>query len=206
MFTPMPINDQRLTPTMERIRSGSQQLFREIAKKIDRRFTSKENACVILEPPEKHIFAELIDGKWHWVNGCAACNGEPRNWGTYIECDKHNVCRTCGAARKDVETARGGRNGWQCGKCNDREYEAKKSAALDHAKEIGHTEDDCQYEDKIICPFCATEQSSDDRHESQNGIECGTCGGVFDLEIEYSPSYSTTRVTPPEGFDGDEDE
>jgi hypothetical protein len=199
------IKDARLTPTMERTRNGSQQLFREKAKQCDRAFTTKGNACAVIEPPERHLYSELIDGKWHWVNGCAECNGNPRDWMTYIECDKHDVCRTCTTPRKDVASAWGGKQGWQCGICHDTEYQAAKKAALNRAKDIGHDEYDCLSESEIICPYCATKQSSDDRHESEKGVECHTCGGIFDLEIEYSPSYSTSRVTAPEGFSEEEE-
>lgn len=62
----------------------------------------------------------------------------------------------------------------------------------------GHSEDDCCYTSSIICPYCATEQSSDDIHESKTGLECDTCGGEFDLEVEWSASYTTTKPAPKE--------
>lgn len=91
MQAPILINEPLLTPDMKRTWSGATQLFRKDYK--DRQFTSEENADVVLRPPEHHLFAELIGGQWCWVNGCAECNGKPRDWMTYIECDKHDVCR-----------------------------------------------------------------------------------------------------------------
>lgn len=185
------INDDRLTPTMTRVRCGDTQQFKQKGSEIE----------ISIKSPEKHLYADLIDGKWHWVNGCAECNGKSRDWMTYIECDKHNVCRTCGNGRIAGITAWGGKHGWQCSTCHDREYETSKKEALASAIENGHQEIDCHYESEIICPYCATKQSSDDRHESEDGVECGTCGGIFNLEIEYSPSYSTYKVNAPEGYE-----
>lgn len=62
------IKDERLTPTMERVRSGRTQMFRE-KNKNDRSFISKDNCDVSLEHEIKSMYAELTDGKWYWVNG-----------------------------------------------------------------------------------------------------------------------------------------
>ncbi len=70
----------------------------------------------------------------------------------------------------------------------------RHAQALAAAEANGHSEDDCVYTSDIICPYCATKQNSDDRHESAQGLECDTCGGKFDLEVEWSPSYTTTKA------------
>ena len=82
-MTPIPINDPRLTPDLKRTRSGSTQGFSKPGKmSFDPDFT--------IDPPEQHIFAELIDDQWFWVNGCAECKGEePTYRNTYIKCVKH---------------------------------------------------------------------------------------------------------------------
>lgn len=129
MQAPILINEPLLTPDMKRTRSGATQLFRKDYK--DRQFTSEENADVVLRPPERHLFAELIGGQWCWVNGCAECNGKPRDWMTYIECDKHDVCRTCKTPRSQLtESPWGGKHGWQCKPCAEIEHEAEKVEAL----------------------------------------------------------------------------
>jgi len=179
------IDDDRLTPTMERSRSGSTQMFRE--KGIDNAFTSGENADVILNHENKSMYAELIDDKWYWVNGCAECVGEPRDWMTYIECVEHDVCRTCNANRKDVEVAWGGKPGWQCGTCHDiKENEIR----IEAFEKLDGEEPDCHYTDDIICPHCGSEVSNDELYESQD-TECYVCKGEMFVEVEYSATYTT---------------
>ena len=57
------INDERLTPTMERTRSGSVQLFRE-KNPNNRTYISADNCCVsLVHPHDKSMYAELIDGR-----------------------------------------------------------------------------------------------------------------------------------------------
>lgn len=186
------INDERLTPTMERTRSGSTQMFRE-KNPDDRSFISNENADVILtHPTDVAMYAELIDGQWYWVTGCAECKGEERDWMTYVECDKHNRCASCGTNSKDLPegVVRWGRkSGWVCGVCKDIEDEERRREAF---AKLDGDEPDCFYTDEPICPHCGSEQGSDDLHESQD-LECWVCGGNMEVEVEYSRSF-TTRI------------
>lgn len=196
MQTPTPINDDRLTPDMERIRNGAQQLFRRNYN--DREITRVENADVALDPPERHFYAELIDGVWCWVNGCAECNGEPRCWTTYIECYTHNVCRSCNTPRSQLaKPPHGGQNGWQCQPCNAAEHEAEKAAAL-----AAMPDDFCaheyQHEDTPRCPYCNFELHVESEDisgmlDSEQEEECPRCDHVFMIEAECSISYSTSR-------------
>lgn len=191
MSTPQPINDSRLTADMDRIRSGPTQLFYSHG---DRR-----TPVAAIEPDEKHYYAELIDGVWCWVNGCAECNGQPRDWMTYIECDKHNVCRTCKTPRSQLKEAPwGGEHGWQCKPCADIEHEADKSAALAAMPEE-HDEMDYHFEDKPRCPYCDLEFEVDSEEiDGMLGIEkereCGRCDHIFTIEAEMSITYSTNRA------------
>lgn len=196
MPTPTPINDERLTPDMQRIRSGSTQLFRR--EYGDRKFINHDNADVILQPPSRHLFADLIDGVWHWVNGCAECNGQERDWMTYIECEKHDVCRTCKTPRSQItDTPWGGKHGWQCKPCADMEHEAEKSQAL-AAMPDEYNELDYWHEDTPRCPYCNFElhvESEDiggmlDHTQEQ---ECPRCDSNFVIEAECSISYTTRR-------------
>ena len=119
MITPELILDKRLTPTMERVRCGKTQMFRE-KNPDDRSFISVENADVILvHPTDVAMYAELIDGKWYWITGCAECKGEPRDWLSYIECDKHNRCCRCGINRENIKdiSVWGGKRGWTRVEC-----------------------------------------------------------------------------------------
>lgn len=185
------INDPRLTPTMKRTRSGKTQLFRE--PNIDNQFTNEENAAAVLvHPTDVAMYAELIDGEWYWVTGCAECKGEERDWMSYIECDKHNRCSVCSIKSKDLPEGVvrwGGKHGWTCGTCKDaRDLEIRMEAF----EKLDGEEPDCFYTDEPICPHCGTQQGSDDLHENQN-IECYVCHGEMEVEVDYTRSF-TTRV------------
>jgi len=191
------IGDERLTPTMERARSGSTQLFRE-KKKDDRSFISEDNCDISLKHDHREMYAELIDGKWYWVSGCTECLGKPRGM-SYIECHTHNRCRSCETNREDItESVWGGLNGWICKPCYEAERLEIRRQAFEKFNEVKLDEDDFHYMDEIKCPHCGSEISSDDLHESQD-IECEVCEGEITLEVEYTAYYSTSikgeRVT-----------
>ena len=106
------IDDERLVGYTNRNRGGNEQVFYTGNDERDFERYRGEGGnkgsgveihdkpdTVRLKPPKQHYHAQLIDGEWWWVNGCGECNGRPRDWGTYIECEKHNVCRTCGTPR-----------------------------------------------------------------------------------------------------------
>jgi hypothetical protein len=148
-----------------------------------------------MEPPTKGLYAERIDGAWYWVCGCEKCLGSGKMF-NYSPCEAHDRCVTCNCTRADLtETPWGACDGgWRCKPCQSRLDAASKAEALAAAQAKGHGEDDCVYTDKIICPYCATAQSSDDRHQNADGLECSTCDGVFDLEVDWTPSYTTKKA------------
>lgn len=193
MNTPQTINDSRLTADMERIRSGPDQIFRKSGEGR----SSADN--IILQPPERHFYAELIDGVWCWVNGCAECNGQPRDWMTYIECEKHNVCRDCQTPRSQLTEAPWGRkDGWQCKPCAAIEHEAEKATAL-AAMPDEHDEMDYHFEDKPRCPYCDLQfevesEEIDGMLNSEEDRQCDRCDHTFTIEAEMSITYSTNRT------------
>ena len=183
------IIDSRLTPTMKRSRSGSTQYFKEYDKD-DREPTSRNPDFTLKHPTDVAMYAELIDEKWYWITGCAECKGEPRDMMTYVECDKHNICKVCTIKRKDVkERSVWGGNGWTCNPCHDL---LAKEVRDDAFEKLDGEEPDCHYTDEPICPHCGSELSSDDLNESQD-IECYVCEGKIEVEVDYSRSF-TTRV------------
>ena len=170
----------------QRTRSGSTQVWNDPWHKTGL-------PEVRMEPPTKGLFADRIDGAWYWVCACEKCLGTDKSY-NYSPCEAHDRCVTCNCTRADLtEVPWGVQGGWRCKPCQDRRDAARKAEALAAAEAKGHSEDDCVYTSDIICPYCATKQSSDDRHESAQGLECDTCGGKFDLEVEWSPSYTTSR-------------
>jgi len=180
----------------QRTRNGSTNVWNDASHHRFHR-TTTDLPELRLDPPEKGLYAERIDGAWYWVCGCEKCLGNFEKH-SYIVCDDHNRCDTCAKHRSEFhEAVWGTRGGWRCNACRDHIHEERKAAALAAAKESGHNEYDCQNEDEIICPYCATKQSSDDANESAIDSECGTCGGIFDVEVEFTRSFSTTGKQPP---------
>ena len=183
------IDDKRLTPTMERVRSGRTQLFRE-RNKNDRTFIDRDNADVILEHKNEEMYAELIDGQWYWISGCAECNDRERNIvDSYIECEKHNVCISCFISRKDIKgSVWGGLKGWTCKPCKAAaDLERRKAAFI----RLDGEEPDCLYTSEIIYPHCDSEIEGGDINESQD-VECEVCEGDLSVEVSYSALYSTS--------------
>lgn len=204
------IDDDRLKGYVNRTRSGAEQVFYTGSSEQDWDRYKEDGGgrahnvkmhdkpdTIRLQPPEKHYYSELINGEWWWVNGCAECNGQPRDWMTYIECEKHNVCRTCKASRSEItETPWGGKHGWQCNPCSVREHEEKKAEALAAMPEE-YYDWDYRGQDEVKCPYCNLEvEDSGDGELYRDGdqeIDCGRCDNSFTLTTEFSPSYTMRR-------------
>ena len=105
---------------------------------------------------------------------------------------KEKNCEECGAPRSWLTEAPWGliAGGICCKPCDEKIHEKEKQAAIAKAVSDGHDEHDCSYTDKIICPVCASVLSDDDIHEPTE-MECDVCDAVFQLEIEYSRSFTT---------------
>ncbi len=184
------INDKRLTPDMKRIRSGSTQLF------WHKGLNNSKKAEIVLEPPRRELYAELIDGKWYWVNGCCECNGELRNSiKSYIECEKHDVCEICRRPRKMFKSyVYGTKRGWICGSCKQQKDEERKRIALEAMTSKEYNKWDYLYQDNIICPHCATKQKYDNTDIPEGDQVCDTCGGKYSVEPHYSIKFSTACI------------
>ncbi len=198
------ILDTRLKEYTQRQRNGATQVFYTGSDSRDFDRYRKHGVevhdkpdTIRLQPPECHYYAELIDGEWWWLNGCAECNGLPRDWMTYIECEKHNVCRTCKTPRSEItETPWGGKTGWQCRPCATSEHEASKAEALAAMPEE-YDEWDYQFSSEVKCPYCDLEiQDSGDGElytQGDQDIDCGRCDNTFTLTTEFSPTYTMNR-------------
>ena len=207
------IGDKRLDSYVNRTCSGNNQVFYKDNDSRDfERFRAEGgNRLTNIEmhdkpdtiriiAPEKHYYSELIDGEWWWVNGCAECNGQPRNWMTYIECEKHDVCRTCKTPRQELkEPPWGGENGWQCKPCADKDDAALKAKKLQEVADKEYDTWDYFNTDEVTCPHCSTEYKHDETPDGGNYV-CDVCEGTYSLEINHSISYITSvigeRLTP----------
>ena len=205
------VDDVRIASYEKRTRSGSTQVFytgnderdfdRYRADGGGRNHNVKMHDkpdTIRLQPPEKHYYASLTEGEWWWVNGCGECNGNPRNWVTYIECEKHDVCRTCKKPRSKLkESPWGGSNGWQCKPCHNAEHEAEKQAALAAMPE-DHDEWDYHRSDSVKCPYCDYElQDASDMYsaiDNEQSEECPRCDNTFTLLGETEVKWTTTRT------------
>lgn len=172
------IIDARLTPTMDRTRSGHNQIFRE----------RNQQDTIELRHKDKSMYAELIDQQWYWVTGCEECKGNPRDsWKSYVECDKHDVCSCCGVSSKKIKgVVWGGNHGWTCKPCKEAEILEIRRAAFE---KLDGEEPDTSYTDDVICPHCGSNLGNE-THESES-MECSVCEGELHIEVEYTRSYST---------------
>lgn len=203
------IDDPRLATYTRRQRSGHQQVFytgtdsRDFERykadgggvKPNVKMYDKPDTITII-PPKQSYYADLIDGEWWWVEGCAECNGQPRDWMTYIECDDHNVCRTCKTHRSKIEGAAwGGKHGWQCNSCKNAEHEAEKAAAL-AAMPDEYDEWDYRSLSSIKCPYCDYEYKESHQHceDDDEKHECPRCENEFLVTAEISVSFTSKRI------------
>lgn len=209
MKYPCLINDPRLDVYTQRVRNGTTQTFYHGSDPRDFERYREEGgpSChsikmhdkpdtLHIKPPEKHVFAELIDRQWHWVNGCAECNGKPRSSMTYIECEKHNVCACCGIARSQLTEAPWGREGgWACKTCAEIEGAARKDAALKRVADYEYNECDFYSNDEITCPHCKAiiETESEDYECNDDDRECYECGNTFELTAVHTVTWTTKR-------------
>lgn len=172
-----------------RTRSGSTQIFND---------SWYQNGLpeVRLAAPQKGVYAERFDGAWYWICGCSKCLGKADDF-CYDVCEEHDRCEDCRRHRSTLKAAVWGvRGGWRCDPCQKKRDKRLKAEALANAAKIGHSEEDCQYTDDILCPVCATKQNSDEIHDDAEGLECCICGTTYNLELHHSVSYTTTRAKP----------
>lgn len=168
-----------------RTRSGHTNIWND-------RFHRNKLPEIKLDPPQRGLCAERFEDGWYWVCDCPKCLGTDDPY-PYIVCDEHNRCDTCNIHRNDLKgkTAWGVRGGWQCDDCHAKEHEECKRAAIVAAKKQGHSEDDCWYTRKLICPVCASECSSDDMDAGEHDATCYVCDTDFTAEIEYEARYTS---------------
>ena len=190
------INDPRLFPGIERVRSGIVQQF---GKRIVQGGKCIQDCDFEITPPERSWYSKEIDGVWHWVEGCSQCNGSPKEW-DYVRCDKHDVCVDCGVDRKGAAKSNSGalwgcRGGWRCNDCQ--EQINRKRLADAEARIVPddeYDEMDFWHEDEARCPWCKAEISTDESYDAhQEEHTCYECERQFKLTAEHSVSWTTIR-------------
>lgn len=149
---------------------------------------------VRLDPPEKGLFAERFDGAWYWISGGAKCNESGERY-SYTVCDRHDACRLCSTHRSKItETPWGHPDGWTCKPCQDAEDAKAKAAALAKVAESDYYEWDYRSQDECKCPHCATVIHIEPEDYGDKSMTCDTCGGAFELVIEYAVQFTTTVI------------
>lgn len=176
------LNDPRIHPDkVTRTRAGRTQEFRHKGKR-------SFDGDFYIESQEKHLYLEPKDDGWEWVNGCGPCKGEPRGWGTYIECDKHDVCRQCARTRQEITgTPWGGSTGWICTSCELRlrkiEIAERQEKGFEH-----------EYTQEVVCPYCGYEHSDSwEMSDDETDRECPDCEKIFDYERIVTCEYSSSK-------------
>lgn len=169
----------------ERVRSGHTNIW-----------NYEESNEIKLNPPSNGLYAERFDDGWYWVCGCNKCleNGESYS---YIVCEEHNRCVDCGIHRSELdEIPWGGPYGFTCKPCDKKEREKLKEEALLKAERDNHSEIDCFYLTKIICPVCASEHSEEDFYEDgEHEASCYVCDTDFIVEVEFERRFTSSMTS-----------
>jgi len=193
------VQDDRLHKDLIRTRSGRTQLLRKDYG--DRKFTSEENADVVLTHDKKEMYVELIDDEWYWVNGCSKCE-DAYNFGesySYQVCYEHDICVQCGINRdKLTETPWGHQDGFMCKDCADENDNNTRKEAFQKFEDSQLSEWDFRNNANIVCPHCGTDNGDAWEHgmgnETNADLVCHVCDGEFSVEIEYQLSYTTSVI------------
>lgn len=102
-------------------------------------------------------------------------------------CEKHDVCVSCGVARKGLGYAPWGvrMGSFMCKPCEKKERTERINARIN--KGFEH-----DYEDEVVCPHCGYEHG--DSWEMDDGEhDCPECEKSFHLERHVSVTYSTRK-------------
>ncbi|MDX9744480.1 MAG: hypothetical protein RBT59_11715 [Arcobacteraceae bacterium] len=188
------IEDDRLNPTLERVRSGTtQKFYPPLSSGRDK------DILFTLPAPSSEMYAELIDGVWCWVKGCSKCE-DSMNYGashSYQVCYEHNRCVQCNTHRLDLtEIPWGHKDGFICKPCADKNDMETRRKAFEKVNSEDYDEDNYLYQDSVICPHCGSDNGPEevDYTETQLEQECYICTGRYILTLNYSVDYSTKVI------------
>lgn len=172
-----------------RIRSGHTNIWNEGS-------TDWTYPEVRINPPANGLYAKSFEDGWYWVNGCETCLTGVKT-DSYIVCDEHNRCADCGTHRDGLTTIpHGSPRGFVCAPCYETERVKLRNMAIERAKNVDHSEDDCIELNEIICPVCAEQIDNDDGVDDGDEKTCPTCNAAFQVQI--SIKYSTILIRKEE--------
>ena len=196
------ISDGRLFPGIARTRNGTTQNFGERIVKGGKLIQECDFTII---PPERSWYSKEIDGVWHWVEGCDHCNGNVKDFGSYVRCDKHDVCVDCGIDRVNASKTKGiagvgavwgCAGGWRCNDCQQERDAIRLSEAESRIiPEEDYDEWDFYSEDEAKCPWCQAEISTDESYDADGEAhECDECQREFTLTAMHSVTWTTKRI------------
>ncbi len=107
------------------------------------------------------------------------------------KCEKNVVCDICKINRDDYNgTKWATKTGFICDKC----LTEKQQRAIDAFSKEDSGGHYFMNRDDIKCPYCGYEYTPNGLYESTDSEECGTCGSVMSVDVEYTASYSITKT------------
>lgn len=188
------IEDDRLNPTLERIRSGTNQKF------YPSNCNGSEKSMIFYLPaPSQEMYAELIDGIWYWVKGCSKCE-DSINYGeshSYQVCHEHDRCVQCNTHREDLtQTPWGHKDGFICKPCSDKNDARVREKAFKKVNSEDYDELDYLNNNSVICPHCGSDNGTGDvdYDEIESEQECCICAGKYKLTLDFTVDYSTKVI------------
>lgn len=121
---------------------------------------------------------------------CWVCSGDkPKLFG--YRCETHDVCDICAKNRHEIKGDKLGTiTGFVCVSCEEKRQQ--KAISDFGEEEVDNWTFSCN--DNVKCPYCGHEYEPDELHESTDDEECGNCGSIMNVEVEYSVSYSTSKL------------
>jgi hypothetical protein len=79
------------------------------------------------------------------------------------------------------------------GECFWCQHKRQERESLERLKKEAVETGETSNEDYVICPYCGTDNGTDDLNESTN-TRCCECNKKFYVEVNYSCDYSTSKV------------
>jgi DNA-directed RNA polymerase subunit RPC12/RpoP len=106
---------------------------------------------------------------------CEICGNKANLW----RCNEHYICDDCGTRESLCNYS----EGILCHSCHEARVE----------KRIAAFNGDTDNTDEVVCPHCGY-KFSDSWEMSEGEYECSDCGRKFEISIDTSITYSTSKI------------